>query len=82
MIIADFTGARWRKSSRSSDVGNCVEVAFAPTAWRKSSRSGDATNCVEVAITEPAVGVRDSKHPAGPILIFPAAPWATFLGAR
>lgn len=29
MITADFTGARWRKSSRSSEATNCVEVARA-----------------------------------------------------
>jgi hypothetical protein len=49
MISADFTGATWRKSSRSSEATHCVEVAFAPTAWRKSSRSGEATHCVEIA---------------------------------
>jgi hypothetical protein len=25
--MADLTGARWRKSTRSSNQGNCVEVA-------------------------------------------------------
>lgn len=55
---------------------------FAVAQWCKSSRSSDATNCVEVAHTPRAIGVRDSKHPAGPILIFPAAPWQTFLRAN
>jgi Domain of unknown function (DUF397) len=27
MITADFSGAQWRKSSRSGDATNCVEVA-------------------------------------------------------
>lgn len=36
--------AAWRKSSYSSQNGNCVEVA----AWRKSSHSSDNGNCVEV----------------------------------
>ncbi|MBV9011761.1 MAG: DUF397 domain-containing protein [Pseudonocardiales bacterium] len=29
MPALDLTGARWHKSSRSSDVMNCVEVALA-----------------------------------------------------
>src|SRR5689334_8222241 len=82
MIPADFTNAQWRKSTRSGEAGACVEVAFAPAAWRKSTRSGDTTNCVEVAHADQAVGVRDSKHPTGPVLIFPAAPWTTFLRAH
>src|SRR5207237_1236968 len=79
MITADFANAQWRKSTRSTNAGNCVEVAFAPATWRKSTHSGDTTNCVEVAHTDQVVGVRDSKHPTGPILIFPATPWHTFL---
>lgn len=52
---------------------------FSSAHWRKSIRSGDTGSCVEVAHTDRAVGVRDSKHPTGPILTFPATPWITFL---
>ena len=48
--------------------------------WRKSSHSGSNGDCVEVgwADTED-VAVRDSKHPGGPTLAFPAGPWRDFL---
>lgn len=37
--------------------------------WRKSSHSGaGAEACVEVADLGRAVGLRDSKDPAGPVL--------------
>ncbi len=48
-------------------------------AWRKSSYSGDnGGNCVEVGTADPAVAVRDSKHPDGPQLAFPADTWKAF----
>jgi Domain of unknown function (DUF397) len=77
----DLSTARWRKSSRSSDQANCVEVAFLAAEWRKSSRSGTASNCVEVAFAGPAVGVRDSKNAGGPLLAFPERGWARFVQA-
>ena len=49
--------------------------------WRKSTRSGSSGNCVEVADNLPGViGVRDSKDPAGPALIFTPDEWAAFVG--
>ncbi|WP_069768987.1 DUF397 domain-containing protein [Streptomyces sp. LUP30] len=49
--------------------------------WRKSSYSSDqGGNCVEVAqLQRAAVAVRDSKSPAGPILIIEPAAFSTFL---
>jgi hypothetical protein len=48
-------------------------------AWRTSSYSGDnGGTCVEVGTTGPAVAVRDSNHPNGPQLAFPADTWQAF----
>jgi hypothetical protein len=49
--------------------------------WRKSSYSdGGDNNCVEVADNCPGiVPVRDSKTPAGRVLLFGASPWAAFV---
>ncbi|WP_062999573.1 DUF397 domain-containing protein [Nocardia mikamii] len=46
--------------------------------WFKSSFSGSTKDCVEVAFLDDAVGVRDSKNPTGPALIFAPAEWAAF----
>ncbi|HET9255683.1 MAG TPA: DUF397 domain-containing protein [Pseudonocardiaceae bacterium] len=82
MPALDLSGARWHKSSRSSDVANCVEVAFLGGArWHKSSRSSDTMNCVEVAFAGPVVAVRDSKNPTGGVLALPAPTWTAFTTA-
>ncbi len=82
MPALDLSGARWRKSSRSSDKANCVEVAVLHGArWRKSSRSTDNANCVEVAVTAGTVAVRDSKNPTGSVLAVPPHAWTAFTTA-
>jgi hypothetical protein len=75
----DLTSVGWRKSSYSTNNGNCVEVA-ASVAWRKSSYSSHNGNCVEVARSLPGVvAVRDSKDADGPALMFAADQWRAFV---
>ena len=53
--------------------------------WVKSSYSGPTGgNCVEVAfLAGGRVAVRNSQHPSGPALVFPAGGWDAFIsGAR
>ncbi|WP_232534855.1 DUF397 domain-containing protein [Nocardia terpenica] len=47
--------------------------------WFKSSYSSGRTDCVEVAwLDNSEVGVRDSKNPAGPALVFAPGDWDAF----
>jgi hypothetical protein len=56
---------------------NASDLSF--VQWRKSSLSGqEGTSCVEVADLAIAVGVRDSKNPGGPELVFSRDEWTTF----
>ncbi|MFF8292368.1 DUF397 domain-containing protein [Streptomyces sp. NPDC016309] len=49
--------------------------------WRKSTHSnGEGGDCVEVAYDFPGVvPVRDSKKPAGPVLVVGAHAWRAFV---
>ncbi|NYT95104.1 DUF397 domain-containing protein [Salinispora sp. H7-4] len=49
--------------------------------WHKSTwSSGNSGDCVEVADNLPGVvGVRDSKDPTGPALVFGPAAWRAFV---
>lgn len=47
--------------------------------WFKSSFSSTTTEFVEVRLVAGAVAVRDSKDPAGPVLVFTPDEWAAFL---
>ena len=47
--------------------------------FRKSSYSNtNGGNCVEVGTRQGIVGIRDSKNPAGGLLVLPAGGWASF----
>ena len=52
MYALDLSTAMWRKSSRSSDVANCVEVAFGETAVGVR----DSKNAGGPVLVVPAVG--------------------------
>jgi hypothetical protein len=73
----DFSRVQWRKSSRSTQQGNCVEVG----AWRKASASANNGSCAETALGGAVVLARDSKNPDGPVLGFDPDEWRTFLSS-
>ncbi|MFG2139098.1 DUF397 domain-containing protein [Streptomyces sp. NPDC048650] len=58
-------------------------IDLTSATWRKSSYSNpDGANCIEVRDDLPGlVPVRDSKDRHGPVLVFPAAGWTSFVGA-
>ncbi|MFE4518072.1 DUF397 domain-containing protein [Kitasatospora sp. NPDC056783] len=50
--------------------------------WRKSTYSDPEGQCVEVSDELPGhLPVRDSKDPDGPILVFHATAWQSFVSA-
>ncbi|MEU2101357.1 DUF397 domain-containing protein [Nocardia sp. NPDC019255] len=57
-----------------------AELDLAGAKWFKSRHSsGGSGECVEVAHLDGGmVGVRDSKNPTGPALIFTPTEWDTF----
>ncbi|MFE7743099.1 DUF397 domain-containing protein [Nocardia sp. NPDC057455] len=56
-----------------------MTVDLTGARWFKSSHSGGGADCVEVAhLAGGAVGVRDSKNPTGPALIFTPGEWDAF----
>ncbi|MFQ6399176.1 DUF397 domain-containing protein [Nocardia sp. KC 131] len=58
-----------------------MSVDLSGAQWFKSSRSSGGQDCVEVAHLDGGlVGVRDSKNPGGPALVFTPAEWDAFTG--
>lgn len=55
------------------------EADLTSAVWFKSSRSSARKECVEVAFLDSGrTGVRDSKNPTGPALVFTAQAWTAF----
>lgn len=51
--------------------------------WRKSQLSVHNGQCVELARAGGMIAIRDSKNPAGPVLMYTPAEWSAFLhGAK
>jgi hypothetical protein len=62
--------------------GSPLSARDARTAadWRRSTYSqGADSTCVEVAFDRQRATVRDSEHPAGPVLTFSLDEWRAFL---
>ncbi|GAA5064313.1 DUF397 domain-containing protein [Nocardia callitridis] len=58
-----------------------MQTGTSGAVWFKSTRSGAGRDCVEVAhLASGLVGVRDSKDPTGPALVFAPGQWDAFLG--
>ncbi|MFI5715939.1 DUF397 domain-containing protein [Nocardia sp. NPDC051750] len=58
------------------------DVGLDTALWRKSSHSSATRDCVEVAFLDSGrTGVRDSKNPTGPALIFAPQAWTAFTAA-
>ncbi|WP_040829799.1 DUF397 domain-containing protein [Nocardia jiangxiensis] len=56
-----------------------MSIDLSGAKWFKSSRSGSTKDCVEVAHLDGGlVGVRDSKNPTGPALVFDPSEWDAF----
>ncbi|WP_209621971.1 DUF397 domain-containing protein [Saccharothrix coeruleofusca] len=57
-------------------------TALRGARWRKSSYTsgGNDPQCVELACLAVGTAVRDSKAPAGPVLVFPGGAFEAFLG--
>lgn len=58
-----------------------MNVDLSGAKWFKSSRSAGGKDCVETAFLDGGVvGVRDSKNPSGPALVFTPSEWEAFTG--
>ncbi|HVH22925.1 MAG TPA: DUF397 domain-containing protein [Pseudonocardia sp.] len=57
-----------------------VHLGAASLRWRKSTASNPSGNCVELAELDGGeIAVRNSRHPAGPTLIYTRAEISAFI---
>ncbi len=54
-------------------------INLSSAVWRKSSLSSGEGACVELTYIGNHAATRDSKNPAGPVLVFPTSHWQRFL---
>jgi hypothetical protein len=52
-----------------------TELAPSVPNWRKATASQGSQGCVELAKIDGAIGIRDSKDPAGPKLFIDRDAW-------
>ncbi|MET8875698.1 DUF397 domain-containing protein [Nocardia sp. NPDC004604] len=56
-----------------------MNIDLSGALWFKSAHSESSGQCVEVAfLGGDMIGVRDSKNPTGPALVFTPGEWAAF----
>jgi hypothetical protein len=54
-------------------------IDFSRATWRKSKKSQQAGQCIEWARAGGAIGIRDSKEPDGPVLVFTVEEFSSFV---
>jgi hypothetical protein len=69
-----------RREGHQMQIPNGTPGNEVPGTWRKSTASNPSGACVEVAaLADGEVAVRNSRHPAGPALIYTRAEVTAFL---